>query len=839
MRVVSNPSYKHSKEIIEKFNRLKDNIFNKDHSTYNTEYIKEFLNAVTLCKNMGLKADSTKWITKEMFNLKLTEKDVSEDYIPVLLGYQKYKNNGLKPLSMYVSIVELNYAIQEIVGETSESISSDEFGIIDEHNGWLLTMPYTVEASCSLGSNTVWCTARRDGENKFLSYIKKDRYILFYAIKTDSTRSDEYSKISIGFKNGKLVPGDSAYSATVTSQNNKLTEKDLKKVFGEKLWARFLSKMKAKLKSINNIHPIFSEIVKAGESIGNFLASNKKLQEEVLSFGEFSNEVAEYLILNDGPLDLCVRRITDKHSFSRCFNYLSSIGNNSEFKMAFSKNVPEHFRKEITIYYLSKDLSRLIMSINDLDFLERIEEYIPVFVEDEREDLRKTELEQNIGYIVNRALFLMKDSVAEELLPKHENKLIDFALKYSKSQKGIFDYILNDTSSQETIDRLYSLFSSGEIKIKIDSFSKRNLPQDVIRALLSKENDDRLYNLSKLIEDGFSNYPLFKEMFNDDYNDYGFIGRYSISDFIVKNDPNLEIKIKYFCFSRESHTPFEEYFTNDQIMCLLKNNVHLKLENKKELYVLLATRFPGLANREFLIESLLYCLIQRHFSDQMLVRNIDDEAQHEIIIKLYNSFKESRYADHELGSRLYLYLQNINISKKILQFLLNDKYLKPLVSKYTIPTEDAIEYVFDNLSYFAKQQTIYLDMLTNSPFFSVSFLFRMSKWERENICVYDNGIEFARKDQNDFHSSLFFRSLVGLLSNKRISREEFERYVNYPIFSLKQIEIAKSKNINDLVKAASDENITKEIINILKKSKNKQVLDALLDNPNVLLSDLF
>lgn len=74
MRLVSNPSYKHDYEIVRKFNLLKENIFYKDHTSYDPEQIKNLVKIVDLCKSFGLKAESVRWITKQVFDLNLNEK---------------------------------------------------------------------------------------------------------------------------------------------------------------------------------------------------------------------------------------------------------------------------------------------------------------------------------------------------------------------------------------------------------------------------------------------------------------------------------------------------------------------------------------------------------------------------------------------------------------------------------------------------------------------------------------------------------------------------------------------------------------------------------------------
>lgn len=293
MRFVKNPSYVHSPEIVKKFNLLKDSIFYKDHSSYEKVQIINFIKIVELCKSFGLKSESTKWITKQAVDLNVGEDAVSEDYVPILLGYQKYKSK-LKPLFEYVSITELNYAIQEVAGETSRAISSEEFGIIDEYDGWLLTMPYTIEASCSLGSNTVWCTARKDEQNQFFNYTINYETILFYAVNLDKSVTKE-RKISIGFKDRKLIEGDSDLSATVDEDNNPLSEVGLIRIFGNETYNRFFKKMIEKIEIINNKHPLLTKVIEAENDLNLFLNMSNDAKESLLNRGKFNYEIAKYM----------------------------------------------------------------------------------------------------------------------------------------------------------------------------------------------------------------------------------------------------------------------------------------------------------------------------------------------------------------------------------------------------------------------------------------------------------------------------------------------------------------------------------------------------------------
>ena len=358
--------------------------------------------------------------------------------------------------------------------------------------------------------------------------------------------------------------------------------------------------------------------------------------------------------------------------------------------------------------------------------------------------------------------------------------------------------------------------------------------------LLSKENKDRISNVIELERRNSLNYSTFVEFFTE--NEYDDILSFSLDfgNFISKNDNDLEKKIKYFLFHREDS--FDNFFTDEQVIYLLKNNLHLnpEIKNKIGLYIILATRFPNLANKEFLFNSVLECSINGDLSKDMMLNKIEDDDFHYNVV--------SRVLDHIIGGKRYegyyinislltSYLNKIDIGLKVFKLLLDRNVLDIITDRLSFK-RDTLEYIFEEILFFSKKKLIRLNSVINSPYFDVSFLLSMNTDHLHKICVYGDSIVFDSENNNSY-VTLLYVALTSLNSSNRISLEEFYEYICEKESSLNRLNLAKSKNINDLVKAASDEKITKEVISILKKSKNKQVLDALLDNPNVLLSDLF
>lgn len=183
MKIVRNPSHKHSPELILEFKRHSNSIYLKDYTQYSHELIKIVLNAVIECKKNGIKSKNILWLTRQIYHLGLSEDMVREDYLP-LVKFHSNNQSLLKPIESYSDMFELNTDIESL-GKEDETVSEKDLDIFFEKDGWILAMPHTTKASCLLGKDTGWCTARTKSQNLFLSYVGRyeDDIVLFYLIR--------------------------------------------------------------------------------------------------------------------------------------------------------------------------------------------------------------------------------------------------------------------------------------------------------------------------------------------------------------------------------------------------------------------------------------------------------------------------------------------------------------------------------------------------------------------------------------------------------------------------------------------------------------------------------
>jgi hypothetical protein len=103
MRLVRNPSYKHPLELIREFNKHKDSISFKDHTQYTEDLLKLTIGIVLECKKIGLSSKHIMWLTNQIYNNKLTEKQIDEDFLP-LVKFHYYNQELLAPIESYKNV---------------------------------------------------------------------------------------------------------------------------------------------------------------------------------------------------------------------------------------------------------------------------------------------------------------------------------------------------------------------------------------------------------------------------------------------------------------------------------------------------------------------------------------------------------------------------------------------------------------------------------------------------------------------------------------------------------------------------------------------------------------
>jgi hypothetical protein len=294
MKFVVNPSYKHSPDLIKTFNKYKESIWFKDHTQYTNTLITDTIKVIDECRRLELSSKYILWLTEHMYKNKLTFRLVKEGYIP-LLRIHFYNQDALRPIHAYSSISELNIDIQSL-GKESELTSEKELDIFFEKDGWFLAMPHTTKASCLLGKNTDWCTARTKSQNLFLNYVGgvEEDNILFYLIRIDgNSKKNPNDKLSIGFKDGIPIFGGESCTITVNASNECISIEEFGEILGKELAKEMLVKMDEKAQSIKGKHPAKKEMQRISKSVDKYLKKISKFENED-DFSAFRREIAKY-----------------------------------------------------------------------------------------------------------------------------------------------------------------------------------------------------------------------------------------------------------------------------------------------------------------------------------------------------------------------------------------------------------------------------------------------------------------------------------------------------------------------------------------------------------------
>ena len=299
MRLTRNPSYKHSPELIREFNKHKDSISYKDHTQYTDELLIVVIETVIECKRLGLSSKYVLWLTKQIYENQLTKDMIKDDYLP-LIKFHFNNQDLLKPISEYKDISELNTDIESL-DEEDETVSENELDIFFEKDGWILAMPHTTKASCLLGKETDWCTARTKSQNLFLSYVGrfKEDIVLFYVIKIDGNpKKNPNDKLSVGFVNGKPIFGGKRGGLTVNASNKGFLIEEFSQILGKELAREMLIKMDEKSQSIKGKHPAKKEMERIVKSVDKYLKKISEFKNED-ELNDFKKEIIQYNISKD------------------------------------------------------------------------------------------------------------------------------------------------------------------------------------------------------------------------------------------------------------------------------------------------------------------------------------------------------------------------------------------------------------------------------------------------------------------------------------------------------------------------------------------------------------
>jgi hypothetical protein len=308
--------------------------------------------------------------------------------------------------------------------------------------------------------------------------------------------------------------------------------------------------------------------------------------------------------------------------------------------------------------------------------------------------------------------------------------------------------------------------------------------------------------------------------------DYELAYSAHLQNFILKNEKDPIIKMLAF-YSHEQI----DFFTDNELEFIL--DAH----NKKSIDI----------NNDFLFRDSLVLRLWKFFSDDVVMDSLNNVY--------YHTIDTIRANDRFLKQAILVLIKdtidcdrfsNVTITKPFLFDLIREDAYEIIDSAKEIETP-ALEYIFKNLNLFTAESTmisINIVKLMKRKNFKPDFLLNIDGTKLKNMLIYINDsspdkhiVTIYKSDYEISKDNIKNELIRYAIKNKITTQEEIQRIINSKKKNLDQM--AKSKNLNDLLYVASQKNLTRSIIETLKASRRKEVLDALLDNPDVYLSDLF
>jgi len=177
----------------------------------------------------------------------MQSKEKIEDIVASIKSLQQNKaaiirKGGSINLEDYSTPREIDIAVASARGYAHDTQLSEQANIAYEDDNWVLWVPHTREASCTIGRGTNWCTAIPGaGNNLFYNYVIGERAILFYLVKKNPTENDDPTTtyFSLGTVAGKIPfakeEGKGDGSIVVDGTNHGLTRQRFESVVGKGL----------------------------------------------------------------------------------------------------------------------------------------------------------------------------------------------------------------------------------------------------------------------------------------------------------------------------------------------------------------------------------------------------------------------------------------------------------------------------------------------------------------------------------------------------------------------------------------------------------------------------
>jgi hypothetical protein len=317
-------------------------------------------------------------------------------------------------------------------------------------------------------------------------------------------------------------------------------------------------------------------------------------------------------------------------------------------------------------------------------------------------------------------------------------------------------------------------------------------------------------------------------------------GRYSYESGYVKNIKNLVLKnekdplVKKRFFIEHSDI---DYFTDEELLFIINKKEKHDLFNKEFEYSLFL-RLHKLFPKEAALSAILLC------KNNSGVKNIrtDNIILKEAIRKIIREREDRRFMKQEDHFEyINCVLRSTTVDKSLLMDL-----IRANIQEYIIYTKEiegpALEFIFKNLDIFLNDDflrpAIELEYFIGSKNFKPEFLLEIDNKKIKNFFLLGETSLTLLRSIEVFSYPASREAIINHAIKRGITtEEEIQRIINSKKKSLDQL--AKSKNLNDLLWVAGQKNLTRSIIETLKASRRKEVLDALLDNPDIYLSDLF
>lgn len=276
MRLVNNPSYKHSPEEIKAFKKYSDLIFQKDYTQYSPEMIENLFYIMTQIKKYGIKKDSALWLTKNLWEKGLSKSEISVRYLPIVMSAmvlehimkkQEDDEHDINEIYSLESLEEIEYKLR------GYEVTEKEIGIIYEDDLWFVSRPSSINASIFAGIDTHWCTANSDFfSNHYIDYLINGIDLFFIIKKGGNTWKNSNDKLSIGFRDGK----PSTDSDTNKQADDKDIDEDIEYIVGNQ---RALEIYKAIKRSVVEKNQLLKEFEEAAVNINKY----KELEEKYVN----------------------------------------------------------------------------------------------------------------------------------------------------------------------------------------------------------------------------------------------------------------------------------------------------------------------------------------------------------------------------------------------------------------------------------------------------------------------------------------------------------------------------------------------------------------------------